>query len=31
MTVVECSDDEGQALWVADFNASELEVVEDEP
>jgi hypothetical protein len=29
--VVECSDDEGQALWIADFDASELEAVEDEP
>jgi hypothetical protein len=29
--IVECSNDEGQALWVADFDASELEVVEDPP
>jgi hypothetical protein len=29
--IVECCDGEGQALWIADFDASELEVVEDAP
>ena len=29
--IVECSDDEGQALWIADFDAFEFEVVDDAP